>query len=440
MAPTPSDIPGPDLDALRALALAELPPVEPEALRRSDGTALRIHLSADPSGLSGFRAAAAEGRAPRAVMGIGPESALDAFGATAHHLGAPALGFDLRPERGSALLASEDDPSPGLRRRCETWEVPPIPSRVEGAPEPGDSGPEAELRRRVHRARAARGREAARRLDGTLGGRTRFTTAEAEAGLLEDGPALALEVAEAGGDPFWAAAAAVARAARRLACVGAEPLGLVLRLGIAGGEDRDKDGAHLEQVCMGVRQACLSLGLPLAEATVGRGGPALLVAAAGLLDGSPGPVDPEAPDAKGLAWAGPRCAGRRARKVLDGLHLLGGGDGDLPLDLDLRLQACVREGVRLGLLRSAAVVGPGGVAGEAAEVAGPLGVQLFLPGGADLDPEAPGRVLATTGGEGESALRTLCATHRVPLLKVGVIGGGRVALALDGDPVADLEP
>jgi hypothetical protein len=39
--------------------------------------------------------------------------------------------------------------------------------------------------------------------------------------------------------------------------------------------------------------------------------------------------------------------------------------------------------------------------------------------------------------EGEGSLATLCATHRVPLSKIGTTGGSRVTLAVDGQPLLD---
>lgn len=432
-------------------ALGELPPITPEVLERPSGARLTLGLSADPTGLEAFRRLVAGGGRPRAALAMGPGAALDAFGATAHHLGVPALGFAAGPLRGSAVLAF-GAPDPDFAVRLAEGELPPIPDAetpADGAP---PEGIEALIRHLREVARAPEAVEVAQRLDGTVGGAAWFAPGAAEAALLREDPdragagpalALALEAAGGGSDPFWAAAAAVAAVARRLACVGAEPLGLGVRLGDPGPGGADR----MDAICMGLRQACLSLGLPLAEVRVASEGPTLILAGVGSLEDCLGPVEVEAPDAKGLALAGARCAGRRARRAFDGLFLLGalpepGAEG-LALDLELRLQACVREGIRLGLIRSAAAVGPGGLVGTALQVVGDLGVQLLLPGEGPwsevLGSPAPGRLLVTAGGEGEGALRTLGATHGVPLAKVGVVGGGRFSLALAGDPVADLD-
>lgn len=439
-------------DARWAGVLEELPPCDPGALILASGRALGVLLSEDPTGLGAFRRAAATGRTPWAAVACGPEGALDAFGAVAHHLGTPALAYDLSEAAGSALLVGEGA-SPSLGDRLARWAAPPAPPPA--APSeptlPRPEAPEALAAWLRQRAGAARIPDAETRLDRSLGGAAWFEVGGAEAPLLRETPGapapgralgLVLEALEGPGDPFWSAVSAVASATRRLACTGAEALGLVVRLGDRGG---DAALARAEQYCLGLRQASLSLQVPLAAVQVEPGGPEVLLAAVGSLEDCAGPVDLAAPDAKGLATGGARCAGRLARKAFEGLFQLGAppapeADG-FPLDLELRLQACVREGVRLGLLRSAAQVGAGGLVGSALAVAGPLGVQLLLPA-VELEAlasEAPGRLLVTTGAEGEGALRTLCLTHGVPLMKVGVVGGGRATLALAGDPVADLE-
>ncbi len=273
--------------------------------------------------------------------------------------------------------------------------------------------------------------------------------------LGEDGD-LALRVAFSAGlealDPFWGAATLVAHAAQGLACAGAEALGLALAL------PEDADAPTL----MGLRQACASLDLPVVRVQRLPGLEAPLAVAFGCVEAGAGPVDVDAPEARGLTAGGPRIAGIAYRRAFDGLFLMGESRGELGgsrylatrggadlcpepwLDEAFRLQACVREGVRLGLFRSAHTVGAGGLLVAALEGAraSRLGCQLLLTRGSlRLDAlcfgEAPGRVLVTTNGEGESALRTLARTHRIPFAKVGVVGGERFTVAVDGVPVVD---
>ncbi len=431
-----------------------LPEGDPEALRWPGGGALHLGLSADASGAATYQGLGAA--TPLGVVGMGPRAALEAFGALAHGLGVPALGFACAGQTGTAAVARWDaDPDFQARLAARgakpwtgagCWELPP-------EPEPGD--PEAFLLGRIRRAQVLRPAELASCLDSSIGGSTWLTQMDAEAAVFRldaeapaPGSALAL-VMEAGaeeGDPFWGAAEALARVYARLSAVGARPLGFRARLGMAPDADASVRGM---QRALGLRQACLSLEGRCVAAELAPGGPALLLAGVGHLEACVGPVDIAAPDAKGLGGGESRCAGWRARQDFEGLFLL----GELPdgavegpaLDLERGLQECVREGVEVGLIRSAGLVGAGGLAGAAHRATRGRGAHLFLPGGGRpwtevLGSEAPGRCLVTVAAAGESALRTLCVTHRVPLAKVGVTGGGRFLVSLGGDPVADLEP
>ena len=53
--------------------------------------------------------------------------------------------------------------------------------------------------------------------------------------------------------------------------------------------------------------------------------------------------------------------------------------------------------------------------------------------------ESAGRIVVSVAPDGEEALRTLCATHRVPLAKIGVTGGKRVTVSVDGAPLLDAD-
>lgn len=256
-------------------------------------------------------------------------------------------------------------------------------------------------------------------------------------------------------DAFWGAASAVAEAGVALAGTGAEGLGLAVAL----------PTAVPDSTLLGLRQAAASLDLPVVHVQRIAGLPSPLVLALGLADAGAQPVDVAAPEARGLAGAGPRRCGSAWRRSFDGLFVLGspreelggsrylawaGGTAPCPepwLDELFRLQACLREGVALGLLRSASQVGTGGLLEtlhRTHRMTG-LGAQVFLePRGGRLDAlafgETPGRALVTVSGEGESALRTLARTHRLPLTKVGVVGGGRFTVVVAGEPAFDLDP
>jgi phosphoribosylformylglycinamidine synthase len=106
----------------------------------------------------------------------------------------------------------------------------------------------------------------------------------------------------------------------------------------------------------------------------------------------------------------------------------------------------VREGIRLGLIRSAHDTSEGGLLVAALESAfgGDMGCQVMLNrGGLRLDSllfgESAGRIVVSVSSEGEGSLATLCTTHRVPLAKICSTGGSRVTLAVDGQPLLDAE-
>lgn len=262
--------------------------------------------------------------------------------------------------------------------------------------------------------------------------------------LLEGSPALAFAASDASnrGDPFWDAAEVAASAARKVACVGAEPQALVATLCLGSGEHQDW---ALQQVLGGLRQAALALDLPILALGIAAPVPGFApllrpaVAALGTLEDHAGPVDPDAPEATGLRAPGHRSCGQGWRRAGDGLFLLGTG-GELRLDEELALQRVLREGINLGLLRSARDLGPGGLLSAAADGcrAGGLGAHLLLPLREDPLTQTPGRALVSLSPDGESALRTLCATHRLPHAKIGAVGGGRLAVARDGEALFDL--
>ncbi len=276
---------------------------------------------------------------------------------------------------------------------------------------------------------------------------------------LGPGGLLAVRVGQASSahalDPFWGAATAVAEAGVALAGTGAEGLGLAVAL----------PSAVAESALLGLRQAAASLDLPVVHVQRVAGLSSPLVLALGLADAEAQPVDVAAPEARGLAGTPSRRCGSVWRKPFDGCFVVGspredlggsryldwaGGSAPCPepwLDELFRLHSCLREGVALGLLRSVAPIGAGGVlaALHGAHLASGFGAQIFLePRGGRLDAlafgETPGRALVTVSGEGESALRTLARTHRLPLTKVGVVGGGRFTVAVAGEPAFDLDP
>jgi phosphoribosylformylglycinamidine synthase len=381
------------------------------------------------------------------------------------------------------LMAGVPEPDPTCRR-------PGHLDVLSEAPLPEDLRPaevERSLRRLLQSPIVASKREVFQQFDGTVGGNTLLGMGRGDAGLLrvedeagrDTGQALAMAAAGSHRasrlDPFWGAAHAAAEACRDLACVGAEPIGFAVCLD--EGDPRDPESRWtLEQSCLGLRQACLGLDVPIlsegpVEGTGAQGpGSGPVLAALGWVGDCAGPVAVDSPDVTALSKVGNRIGGMGFRAVHDGIFLLGetreelgaseylrvrtgrveGACPELRLDEELRLGACVREGIRLGLIRSAHGTRAGGLlvavlesAFGAREGQG-MGCQILLHRGAlRLDSllfgESAGRIVVSVAPEGEGSLATLCDTHRVPFAKIGSTGGARITLAVDGKPLLDAD-
>ena len=300
--------------------------------------------------------------------------------------------------------------------------------------------------------------------DGTVRGNTLLHQGEADAGLIRvEGTPKALALTCDGNsrlawlDPFWGAAHAVAEACRNLACVGAEPIGLTHCLAYGDPEQPEAMWA-LAQTVLGIRQACLALEVPVlggdvsADSATGTIHPAALVAALGLIEDC-------TPTGAGKPYCGSgfKAAGHGIFLLGESRDELGGSEylrqrlgrvagpcPELRLDQEFRLQACVREGIRMGLIRSAHDTSEGGLLVAVLESGfnGNLGCRLELMGqGLRLDAllfgESAGRIVITVEPEDEGSLARLAATHRVPLQKLGSTGGTRVVVAVDSTVLVD---
>ena len=359
---------------------------------------------------------------------------------------------------------------------------------VNAAPLPADLKPtevERTLRQILQQPTVASKRWIFEQYDGTVRSNTLLGMGRGDAGIIrvkdEKGQDTGKAVAMSSDcnsrfcylDPFWGAAHAVAEACRNLACVGAEPIGLTDCLNY-GNPEKPENMWTFEQGCLGIRQACLALDVPIVSGNVSLYNdtegqsifPTPMIAAVGLVEDCAGQVAIDAPDATALSKVGNRICGSGFRAAHDGIFLLGetrdelggseylklrtgkveGACPELRLDEELCLQACVREGIRLGLIRSAHDTSEGGLLTTVMESAfgGDMGCQLMLTrGGLRLDSllfgESVGRIVVSVSSEGESSLATLCVTHRVSFAKIGTTGGSRITLAVDGQPLLDAD-
>jgi phosphoribosylformylglycinamidine synthase len=359
---------------------------------------------------------------------------------------------------------------------------------VNAAPLPADlkaSEVEPTLRKLLAAPTIASKRWIFEQYDGTVRSNTLLQQGRGDAGIIrvkdeqgrDTGKAVAVK-SDCNGrfaylDPFWGAAHAVVEACRNVSCVGAEPIGLTDCLNY-GNPEKPENMWTFEQGCLGIRQACLALNVPIVSGNVSLYNdtegvsifPTPMIGAVGLIEDVADPVEVHAPEAKALSGAGNRFCGAGFRAAFDGIFLMGetrdelggseylklrtgqiqGACPELRLDEELRLMQAVREGIRLGLIRSAHDTSEGGLLVAALESAfgGGMGCQLMLQKGAlRLDSllfgESAGRIVVSVAPDGEDALRTLCATHRVPLAKIGVTGGKRVTVSVDGAPILDAD-
>ncbi len=261
-------------------------------------------------------------------------------------------------------------------------------------------------------------------------------------------------------DPLRGAKASVAEAARNLSCVGALPVAVTDCLNF-GNPEKGEMYWTFEQAVEGMAQACEALDTPVVSGNVSFYNesfgnaiyPTPVVGMLGVMDDVTKTTDHRFKDEGDVVLLlGPNAAwldGSEYQKVHFGR--VEGRIPDVDLDLEKRLQAAVREGVRGGLLKSAHDCAEGGLAVALAECAlgsgstgglryddpeavSPrfLGAQIALPpsGRADvaLFGEGPSRVVVTLAAADVDAFKSLAAD--VPCLEIGHVTGTDLAITV----------
>ncbi len=254
-------------------------------------------------------------------------------------------------------------------------------------------------------------------------------------------------------DPYRGGMIAVCEAARNLACVGAEPLGLTDCLNFGNPEKPEVFWQFLE-VVKGMSVACRFLGVPVVSGNVSfyneTSGvavyPTPVVGMVGLL--------PEVSRFATLAFKDPGdlvvLLGEVAPHLgaSEYLALVHGVEaGEVPpvvLALEKAVQECCRALVRRGLVKSAHDCAEGGIAVAIAEccLAGGLGASVDLPADARPDAclfgEAQSRIIVTCTPRDLAAVEEEAARHGVPCRLLGSVGGERLRLKVGGRTVVDL--
>ncbi|HEY9764488.1 MAG TPA: AIR synthase related protein, partial [Trichocoleus sp.] len=203
-------------------------------------------------------------------------------------------------------------------------------------------------------------------------------------------------------NPYEGAKAAVAEAARNLSCVGADPLAVTDNLNF-GSPEKPIGYWQLAEACRGLAEACRVFETPVT------GGNVSLYNETLDSEGKPQPIYPTpVVGMVGLIDDLSRTCGQGWRQENDVIYLLGskleaaeptavtlgaseylaavhgqiaGQPPAVNMDLERRVQAACRHGIRQGWVQSAHDAAEGGVAIALAEscISGALGAQITLP-------------------------------------------------------------
>jgi phosphoribosylformylglycinamidine synthase len=265
-------------------------------------------------------------------------------------------------------------------------------------------------------------------------------------------------------DPYEGGKAAVAEAARNVACTGARPLGITDCLNF-GSPERPAVFHQFKEVCRGIADACRALGTPVTggnvsfynESPTGAVDPTPVVGMVGLLARADRAVPSHARAAGDavfvLGETRAELGGSACWEVLHGF--VGGQPPVVDLEVARRLVDFLVAGGERGLLRSAHDCSQGGLGVALAEVAmgGPYQETGF---GLDIDLTAYGapltahdvlcseshsRAVVTCAPERVPALEALAREHGVPIHRAGTVGdaNGAFRVALRDGPIDTID-
>ncbi len=249
-------------------------------------------------------------------------------------------------------------------------------------------------------------------------------------------------------DPYLGAAMSVAEATRNVSITGARPLGVTNCLNF-GDPTRPEAFWQLTEAVRGLGDACRALGLPVTggnvslynESPAGAIAPTPEIGVVGLLDDVARHVGPAfLADGDVIVLVGETTPGLAGSAYA----ALAGDDAEdrpptLDLDRERRVQEFVRDAIERGLVASAQDVSGGGLAVVLAEGAiwSGLGahIRLGVPSSpaVELFGESPSRIVVTTRPRHAPALELLARQHRLPVDRLGSVGGDRLFIELAGE-------
>ncbi|GBR75427.1 phosphoribosylformylglycinamidine synthase [Candidatus Termititenax persephonae] len=254
-------------------------------------------------------------------------------------------------------------------------------------------------------------------------------------------------------DPYTGGAAAVAEAARNLACVGARPVGATDCLNFANPE-KPENFWSMRRVCQGIADACRAFETAIISGNVSMynesvAGPIYPTPVIGLV----GVIEPDTPrvtaqfqDGDWLFQIG------RTRNALGGteyLKLRHDLEVGLPPRIDLtqekKLQEFLIDGIEQGILRSAHDLSEGGLLVALAESAilSNRGAAVQLMSGqlrldALLFAETQARAVVSVTSAALADFQKLVAKHGVDAQSIGKVQGQDFTLTVDGEQIVNL--
>ena len=251
-------------------------------------------------------------------------------------------------------------------------------------------------------------------------------------------------------DPYLGGALAVAESCRNLAAVGATPIGATNCLNF-GSPEKPEVMWQFARVIDGMADACRALELPITGGNVSFYNdtegesifPTPVVGAVGILEDMTQRVSHHFKGAGDWIYlAGETTDEIGGSEYLKTIHgMIQGLPPRLDLEREKAVQAFTREAAARKWLRSAHDLSEGGLAVAITEsLFGPLGemvgatISLECPGRADtlLFSEAPSRMLMSVPPGQAEGLVSLAESFGVPLSRLGVTGGERVRVQLNG--------
>ncbi len=256
-------------------------------------------------------------------------------------------------------------------------------------------------------------------------------------------------------DPYEGGKAAVAEAARNIACTGARPLGITDCLNF-GNPEKPEVFFQFTEACRGIADACRVFGTPVTggnvsfynESPTGAVYPTPTIGMVGLLER----VDRRVPSHFSAAGDDVLILGATRGELGGSAYwaeirdFVGGRTPPVDLEAERRLQQLLIAAADRGLLRSAHDPSEGGLLVALAEAAmgGPyadagIGVELNLEGyaaGVELEAllygEDAARVVVSADPAATTALADLARAGGVPLFRAGRVGGPGLELRAGG--------